>query len=387
MIKLSKFTSKVNLFLFLYIANFLFLYFSEFLVLDFLKSDFNNFLRIENIDQDYFLILIPVLISGLFLVIYNFVKIQWTLPLVGFLNFSIISIVLNSLRVTGFSRLFLILHIIFIPLAIILFIETYKNLEIFTLIFFFILSVFLTSILFVEETVLTEIIEDEPNPNLAVFNYFYTDHIPSEKDKVENFSEFIPQLVETIGLKDEYILEKITICCRDYSSGSSGPPQRQKSVGYISVYDELIFYLTGTGEIFYFDGEDIEDKTINFNFIDSNFENINKNKNVVNSGVNFLGSWESTKDLMIIENNIYLSYVNEPSENCINTEILVAEINLNYLEFETFFEDKECIERPPEDDRKLRPFNAHLAGGKMLYIPKNNSVLFSRGAFRDYSKG
>ena len=78
---------------------------------------------------------------------------------------------------------------------------------------------------------------------------------------------------------------------------------------------------------------------------------------------------------MIIENNIYLSYVNEPSENCINTEILVAEINLNYLEFETFFEDKECIERPPEDDRKLRPFNAHLAGGKMLYIPKNNSVL------------
>ena len=109
MIKLSKFTSKVNLFLFLYIANFLFLYFSEFLVLDFLKSDFNNFLRIENIDQDYFLILIPVLISGLFLVIYNFVKIQWTLPLVGFLNFSIISIVLNSLRVTGFSRLFLIL--------------------------------------------------------------------------------------------------------------------------------------------------------------------------------------------------------------------------------------------------------------------------------------
>ena len=387
MIKLSKFTSKVNLFLFLYIANFLFLYFSEFLVLDFLKSDFNNFLRIENIDQDYFLILIPVLISGLFLVIYNFVKIQWTLPLVGFLNFSIISIVLNSLRVTGFSRLFLILHIIFIPLAIILFIETYKNLEIFTLIFFFILSVFLTSTIFVQETVLTEIIEDEPNPNLAVFNYFYTDHIPSEKDKVENFSEFIPQLVETIGLKDEYILEKITICCRDYSSGSSGPPQRQKSVGYISVYDELIFYLTGTGEIFYFDGEDIEDKTINFNFLDSNFENINKNKNVVNSGVNFPGSWESTKDLMIIENNIYLSYVNEPSENCINTEILVAEINLNYLEFETFFEDKECIERPPEDDRKLRPFNAHLAGGKMLYIPKNNSVLFSRGAFRDYSKG
>ena len=111
-------------------------------------------------------------------------KIQWTLPLVGFLNFSIISIVLNSLRVTGFSRLFLILHIIFIPLAIILFIENYKNLEIFTLIFFFILSVFLTSILFVEETVLTEIIEDEPNPNLAVFNYFYTDHILVKKIKL-----------------------------------------------------------------------------------------------------------------------------------------------------------------------------------------------------------
>ncbi len=58
------------------------------------------------------------------------------------------------------------------------------------------------------------------------------------------------------------------------------------------------------------------------------------------SGINFEGSWESTKDLMIIENNIYLSYVNEPTKNCVNTEILVAEINLEYLEFESFFEIK-----------------------------------------------
>ena len=89
---------------------------------------------------------------------------------------------------------------------------------------------------------------------------------------------------------------------------------------------------------------------------------------------------------MIIDNNIYLSYVNEPSNNCINTEILVAEINFEYLDFEPFFEDSECVIRTPKGETKEKPFNAHLAGGKMLYIPEKNSVLLSRGGFRNYER-
>jgi len=130
----------------------------------------------------------------------------------------------------------------------------------------------------------------------------------------------------------------------------------------------------------------VESKQINFNYLDSNFLNINKNKNVPISGIDFQASWESTKDLKIVGDNIYLSYVNEPSENCINTEILVAAINLDFLQFEPFFQDSECITRSGEDERKLKPFNAHLAGGKMLYLPETDSVMFSRGGFRDYKR-
>ena len=388
--KIKILSKDISIFLIIYISNFSFLSFSEFLNLDYIKNDLKIIFRTENINENYVLIFIPFLISGLFLLAYNLIEIKWSIPLVAILNFGLISIFFTSLRIIGFSRLIFIINIIFVPLFIVLFIETYKNLGIFTMVSLSFVSIFFTINTFNEDTLLDEVaVLDkvaEEKANLGDFESFYLDFFPSENTKVENFSNFVPQLVETNGLNNEYILERYTICCREYSSSNSGPPVRQKSVGYISIYGDLIFYLTGTGEIFYFNGNDIQEKTINFNYVDSNFININKNKNVITSGIDFMGSWESTKDLMIIDNNIYLSYVNEPQENCINTEILVAEINLEYLEFEKFFKDKECVERSPEDDRKLRPFNAHLAGGKMLYIPEKESVLFSRGAFRDYSK-
>jgi hypothetical protein len=387
MIKIKKHSHDINLFLLIYLVNFLFLTFSEYLNLDNIKNDFKNTLRIDNVNENYILVIIPLLISGLFLIVYKLIEIEWTLPLIGVLNLSIISIFLATLRIIGFSRLFLVLNIIFVPLIIVFLIESYKNLQFLILVFLSVLSVFFTFTMFFEEPTIIGVSDvEETNANLAFFESVYIDTLPSNKDKVTNFSEFTPHLIEINSLDNKYILERYSICCREYNSSKSGPPVRQKSVGYISVYEDLVFYLTGTGEIFYFNGKEIEDKSINFKFLDSNFININKNKNVINSGINFEGSWESTKDLMIIENNIYLSYVNEPTKNCVNTEILVAEINLEYLEFESFFEDKECIERPPLNDRKLRPYNGHLAGGKMLYVPDKQSVLFSRGAFRDYTK-
>ena len=387
--KIKIYSPDISIFLFIYISNFSFLNLSEFLNLDYIKNDFKIIFRTENINENYILIFIPLLISVLFILSYKLFNITWTIPLVAILNFGLISTILASLRIIGFSRLIFIVNIIIVPLFIVLFIETYKNLGVFTFISLFFISIFFTSSIF-NETTLDEVVvldeTTEEKPNLGSFESFYLDFFPSGNDKVTNFNNFIPQLVETNGLNNEYILERYTICCREYSSSNSGPPVRQKAVGYISIFDDLVFYLTGTGEIFYFDGMDLEEKSINFNHLDSNFIDINKNKNVITSGINFEGSWESTKDLMIVENNIYLSYVNEPSQNCVNTEILVAEINLQYLEFKPFFQDKECIERPPANEGKLRPYNGHLAGGKMLYIPEKNSVLFSRGAFRNYTK-
>ena len=48
----------------------------------------------------------------------------------------------------------------------------------------------------------------------------------------------------TSSLKDKYQLERFNICCTEYNSGLSGPPVKQKSVGYISVHNDNIFIET-----------------------------------------------------------------------------------------------------------------------------------------------
>ncbi len=378
----------INTILFVFIANILFISNSKFLFLDNLRYDFKNILRIPNINEILLIVMISVLIALIYAIVLKFIEIKSSISINFLVYIGTVSIVLSTLRITGFSRLYLIINVLIVPIYITYFLnKTSKFINASTIIAF-VISIFIINNLNNDLSTSTSTNNDSAsiNSNLGIFESYYVNLKPSGNNKVENFNLFQPQLIETNILGEKYLLERYSICCREYNAGNSGPPVKQKSVGYISVFENIIFYLAGTGEIFYFDGNEIESKEINFNFIDSNFNQINKNRNIPISGQNFEGSWESTKDLMIVDNYIYLSYVNEPSDNCINTEILVAEINLEYLNFETFFEDSECVIRSPEDERKEKPFNAHLAGGKMLYIPEKNSVLLSRGGFRNYER-
>ncbi len=383
--KSFKFSFKnLNILLVVFIANILFLSNSSFLNLENLKYDFKDFLRITTADEITLLIFVSLLIALLYVTFLIYININLNIAVNFLIYIGSVSIVLSTLRVTGFSRLLLIINLLIVPIYVTFFLEQINRFINASTIIAFIFSIFIVNNLILDSN--KNIDEVSVNSNLGIFDSYYVNLEPNGKSKVENFSLFQPQLMETNILGGKYLLERYSICCREYNAGNSGPPVRQKSVGYISIFENIIFYLTGTGEIFYFDGNDIESKTINFNFIDSNFNKINKNKNIPISGQDFDGSWESTKDLMIIDNNIYLSYVNEPSNNCINTEILVAEINFEYLDFEPFFEDSECVIRTPKGETKEKPFNAHLAGGKMLYIPEKNSVLLSRGGFRNYER-
>ena len=383
--KSFKFSFKnLNILLTVFIANILFLSNSSFLDLENLKYDFKDFLRITTADEITLLIFVSLLIALLYVTFLIYININLNIAVNFLIYIGSVSIVLSTLRVTGFSRLLLIINLLIVPIYVTFFLDQINRFINASTIITFIFSIFIVNNLILDSN--KNIDEVSVNSNLGIFDSYYVNLEPNGKSKVENFSLFQTQLMETNILGGKYLLERYSICCREYNAGNSGPPVRQKSVGYISIFENIIFYLTGTGEIFYFDGNDIESKTINFNFIDSNFNKINKNKNIPISGQDFDGSWESTKDLMIIDNNIYLSYVNEPSNNCINTEILVAEINFEYLDFEPFFEDSECVIRTPKGETKEKPFNAHLAGGKMLYIPEKNSVLLSRGGFRNYER-
>ncbi|OUX37953.1 MAG: hypothetical protein CBE33_02125 [Candidatus Pelagibacter sp. TMED273] len=383
--KSFKFSFKnLNIVFVVFMANILFLSNSSYLDLDNLKYDLKNFLSITTADDITLLIFVSLLIALLYVVFLTYININLNIVFNFLIYIGTVSIVLSTLRINGFSRLFLIINLLIVPIYVTFFLDQINRFINTSTIIVFVISIFIINNLTFDNN--ENIDEVSVNSNLGIFDSYYVYLEPNGKSKVENFSLFQPHLMETNILEGKYLLERYSICCREYNTSNSGPPVRQKSVGYISIFGNTIFYLTGTGEIFYFDGNDIESKVINFNFIDSNFNKINKNKNIPISGQDFQGSWESTKDLMIIDNNIYLSYVNEPSSNCINTEILVAEINFEYLDFKPFFEDSECVIRTPQGETKEKPFNAHLAGGKMLYIPEKNSVLLSRGGFRNYER-
>ena len=79
------------------------------------------------------------------------------------------------------------------------------------------------------------------------------------------------------------------------------------------------------------------------------------------------------KDILITNNKIYLSYSNNTDE-CYNTSILRADINLNFLEFEKFFEPNNCANK--ESGEYI--FNPHSSGGKMVLYNEDN-IIFIMG--------
>ena len=49
------------------------------------------------------------------------------------------------------------------------------------------------------------------------------------------------------------------------------------------------------------------------------------------------------KDVLIDGDKIYISFMNLADNDCYNTSILVAKINLDQLEFQKFFEPSNCL--------------------------------------------
>ena len=70
--------------------------------------------------------------------------------------------------------------------------------------------------------------------------------------------------------------------------------------------------------------------------------------------------------MVILNDKIYISYLNEPKENCLNVEIMVGEFNYDFIKFEPFFQPSECI------SRDFPIFNSHAAGGKLVKIDENH---------------
>jgi len=166
---------------------------------------------------------------------------------------------------------------------------------------------------------------------------------------------------------------------------------KRKPVGYLETYNDLILLASGNGTFFSIDrsliakfikndNEKLENtfsfdkhgdaiynsktKTLVLNKIKTNFINLTDDESLLDPGKS------SIRDLLIIKEQIFVSYTKKISKNCYNTSILNSDLNFSYLNFSEFFSYEEC--------HLTNDFDNAGSGGRMVSY-KNNKILLTIG--------
>jgi len=136
---------------------------------------------------------------------------------------------------------------------------------------------------------------------------------------------------------------------------------------YIDKIDDKIIILSGNGLFQYFDKKSLNESRFKTKIIKSNIRDIIKYKDF------YSNSKFGVKDLLIIDDIVYFSFIREVSNNCFNTSILKAKLNFDKLIFEEFFFPAECI---LGDQMWFQP---HSSGGRMVKF--KDKMIFSIGEY------
>lgn len=187
----------------------------------------------------------------------------------------------------------------------------------------------------------------------------------------EMYAKFTPSFIGEFNINETFKLKKYSICCQDFKYVKYG----QKSLGSIEVVDDELYYFSGNMVFHKYSLQEMvkSKERLSFELIPSNIKDIVSNQNL------FIGNWESIKDTLVFNNKLYLSYVEEVEEDCLNIRVLSANFPSDQIEFEIFLEFDECVMRTNE------VFNAHQSGGK-LEITNAGMIIMSLGDFRQYDK-
>lgn len=162
--------------------------------------------------------------------------------------------------------------------------------------------------------------------------------------------------------------EKINIKNISYSKFSTNNLLISKNsdalaTAYLEFYNEKIILTSGSGKFYY---GTLIDQNNTFISINSNI------KNLINFNEFYQNSQYGIKDILIIDNDIYISLTDMTKPNCVTLSIYRAKMNFNFLKFDKFFTPNKCIDNP---------YVHQGGGGRMLYFDKNN-LLFTIGDFR-----
>jgi len=153
----------------------------------------------------------------------------------------------------------------------------------------------------------------------------------------------------------------------------------RKAVGYIENYKDNIIIVSGYGKFSYLDKKNISKKNQQIQ-IKTNL------RDIINDDLFFLKTSPSIfedispDDLLIHDDYIFMSYSKKIRDNCYNTSIIRAKIDLTKLVFTDFFTHPNCVSL---NRSNIGSFNAQKNGGRMAVIKTNSEtkLLFTTGTF------
>tara|TARA_B100000787_G_C16172137_1_gene287089 strand:- start:157 stop:1578 length:1422 start_codon:yes stop_codon:yes gene_type:complete len=144
---------------------------------------------------------------------------------------------------------------------------------------------------------------------------------------------------------------------------------------YMDFYKKDLFVVSGNGLFSYINIDEFKKKESELITITTNI------KKIIKYNEFYTESRFGVKDLLIIDDEIYISYIKSINgeKDCFNTSILKAKINFKKIEFKEFFTGTSFVCKSYVD------FNAHSSGGRIVNYDDDN-ILLSTGEFLDRTK-
>lgn len=139
-----------------------------------------------------------------------------------------------------------------------------------------------------------------------------------------------------------------------------------QNYSHIDIWKDKLILANAAGEFYYSELDSIKKNKFKKNKIKSNLKNL-----IIKPGF-------STKDILVDDRYVYISYVTLKKSDCISLVIERAEFDLKKLEFQKFFDPLECIHKSQALFNFLHPGQA---GGRLSNYKKNR-LLLTTGNFR-----
>ena len=146
--------------------------------------------------------------------------------------------------------------------------------------------------------------------------------------------------------------------------------KKKRHGSYLEIYDDNLFLITRTGIIAFTNSNFSNKKDLHLKIIRTNLNDL--------LGWTYIARWPILIwDLLILNDKIYISYLNEIEKDCFNTSVFVADLNYKKIIFKELFTPNECV----KENNTYGMFDPIQAGGAMSSFSTNN-ILLGVGEFK-----